>query len=210
MAPQRTKKSYIFDQLKQEIISGAIKPGEILNEAELSQKYGIGKTPTREALLLLTHEKLLESMPRVGYVVSRLTTKDLLEIYYLRSILEVEAIGLAADRISKGEIAQLEKNNEIEARVFAEHSDRMVGEAYQLNNDFHKTIAHASGNARLERIIGDLINDLERALSFDPFVADPSQHKEIIDALKNHDKVRAQEAMRDHLSETKLRILKMF
>lgn len=210
MAPKRTKKTYIYEQIKQEIISGNIKPGEILNEADLSLKYGIGKTPTREALLLLTHEKLLESMPRVGYVVSRLTTKDLMEIYYLRSILEVEAIGLAAERITPKEIGLLEENNKAEAKVFAEHSDRMVGEAYQLNNEFHKIIAHASGNERLERIIGDLINDLERALSFDPFVADPSQHIVIIEHLKKHDKVKAQEAMKAHLAETKQRILKMF
>lgn len=210
MAPHQTKKTYIYDQLKQEIISGVIKPGEILNEADLSQRYGIGKTPTREALLLLTHENLLESMPRVGYVVSRLTTKDLVEIYYLRSILEVEAIGMAAERITPEEINLLEKNNQLEAKIFTEHSDRMVGEGYQLNNDFHKIIAHASGNARLEKIIADLINDLERALSFDPYVADPSQHIEIIESLKNHDKTRAQEAMTSHLAETKLRILNMF
>src|SRR5512139_3886921 len=110
-----TKKVQIYEQLKKAIISGSIKPGEVLTEAELSQKYSIGKTPTREALLLLTHEHLLETIPRVGYVVSRLTIQDLLEIYYLRMILESEAVGLAADRISPDEIAQLEKNNQIES-----------------------------------------------------------------------------------------------
>ena len=210
MAYKITKKIYIYEQLKQAIISGIIKPGEILNESDLAQKYNIGKTPTREALLLLTHEKLLDSMPRLGYVVSRLTTRDLMEIYALRIILETEAIGLAAERITPEEISLLEENNRKEDLLFAESSSGMVSEAYALNIEFHKIIAHAADNNRLERLISDLINDLERALSFDPYIADPDQHKELIHCIKAHDKVRAREAMSTHLKETKLRILKSF
>jgi DNA-binding GntR family transcriptional regulator len=207
MASRITKKTQVYDQLKRAIISGAIKPGEILNEAELSQQYSIGKTPTREALLLLAHEKLLESIPRVGYVVSRLTITDVLDVYYLRIILEAEAVGLAAERISPEEIALLEENNRAESQLFREKVPGLVSKAYQLNSQFHKMIASASGNARLEQIISELINDLERASSIDPSIADPSQHLEIIESLKAHDKPRAQNAMKTHLAETRMRIL---
>jgi DNA-binding GntR family transcriptional regulator len=210
MAPRTTKKSFIYNQIKQAIISGSIKPGEFLNEADLAQKYGIGKTPTREALLLLTHENLLESMPRVGYVVTRLTTKDFVEIYSLRVLLESEAVGLAVERITSEEIDRLEQNNLEEAQLFAQSGNRLTSEAYRLNYEFHMLIAQASGNARLAKIIGDLINDLERALSSDPYLADSNQHVEIINSLKAHDKFRAQEAMKAHLGETRLHILKMF
>ncbi len=196
--------------LKNAIISGEIKPGEILNEANLAQLYNFGKTPTREALLLLTHDNLLESMPRLGYMVTRLTTKDLLEIYSLRTLLEKEAIGMAAERITPEEIATLERNNQAEAQLFAQNSNLSTSEAYQLNFEFHKTIAEASGNSRLAVMICSLIVDLERALSFDPYIADPSQHKEIIASLKAGDKTRAQEAIQAHLADTKLRILKIF
>ncbi len=210
MAPRPTKKLHVYETIKHAIISGEIKPGEILNEAELAQKYDTGKTPTREALLLLTHENLLESMPRVGYVVSRLTTKDLLEIYTLRILLEAESIGLAAERITPEEIARLEENNRLEAELFSQNSARMTAAAYRLNIEFHQTIAWASGNSRLAKMIEGLINDLERALSFDPYIADPAQHVEIIASLKAHDKLRAQAAMKTHLAETRLRILKLF
>jgi DNA-binding GntR family transcriptional regulator len=209
MPLQPTKKILVYEILKKAIISGEIKPGEILNEVNLAQKYHVGKTPTREALLLLTHENLLESMPRVGYVVSRLTTKDLLEIFELRSILEAEAISLAARRITSEEIARLEQNNLQESQLFGQDPVRTSGQAYQLNYDFHILIARASGNRRLEKIISDLINDLERALSFDPYIADPAQHVEIINSLKAHDEARARQAMKTHLVETRLRILKL-
>lgn len=210
MAKRLTKKLHIYEIVKQAIVSGEIKPGEILNEAELAQKYKVGKTPTREALLLLTHDNLLEAMPRVGYVVTRLTTKDLLEIYALRILVEAEAIGLAAERITPEEIACLEENNRQEAALFAQTSNRTTSQAYRLNYEFHKFIAQASGNTRLVKITLDLINDLERALSFDPHIADPAQHIEIINSLKAHDRERAQEAMKAHLGETRLRILKLF
>jgi DNA-binding GntR family transcriptional regulator len=210
MSQRPTKKLQIYEILKQAIVSGEIKPGEILNEAELAQKYATGKTPTREALLLLTHENLLEALPRVGYSVARLTTKDLLEIYALRILLETEAIGLAAERISPEEIANLEANNRQEAELFAKTSSRMTAAAYRLNIEFHQIIARASGNTRLAKMIESLINDLERALSFDPYIADPAQHLEIITSLKSRDKAWAQEAMKAHLAETRLRILKLF
>ena len=210
MVKTHTKKTIVYEQLKSSIISGEIKPGEILNEAVLAQKYGIGKTPTREALLLLANEDFLDSMPRVGYVVSRLTTKDLLEIFFLRLVLETEAIGLAAERITEEELAQLEKNNSQEKKVFIEKSLQASEQAPQLNREFHATIARASGNSRLEKMIQSLINDLERALSFDPYSADPSQHTEIINSLKAHDKARAQESMRAHINETRMRLLKIF
>lgn len=207
MANRPNKKARIYQQIKDDIISGNIQAGEILNEAELAQKYDTGKTPTREALLLLTHENLLDAMPRTGYVVSRLTTRELMEIYHLRSLLETEAIGLAVERITPEEIARLEQNNRAESSLFAGGSGQENSRAYQLNREFHQIIAHASGNSRLEKIIIDLINDLERALAHDPYVADPAQHVEMIESLKARSKTRAQEAMKNHLAETRARIL---
>lgn len=210
MTPRPTMKLRIYQSLKQDIVSGVIKPGEILNEAELARRYSAGKTPTREALLLLTHENLLEAMPRLGYVVSRLTIHDLAEIFSLRILLETEAIGLAAERIQPEEIALLEENNCREAQVYHLLSSTWNGQAAQLNLEFHTLIARAAGNARLVKLIGDLIIDLERALASDPFVADPTQHHEIIRSLKAGDKARAQQAMQAHLVETRLRIQQLF
>ena len=86
--------------IKTVIISGEIKPGEILNEGELAIKYHIGKTPTREALIVLTHDKLLEALPQTRYIVTKIMTRDVLEVFHLWILLEVEAIGLAVEKIT--------------------------------------------------------------------------------------------------------------
>jgi DNA-binding GntR family transcriptional regulator len=206
-----TKKSIVYDQLKRSIISGGISAGTILNEAELVQSLNVGKTPIREALIMLSHDGLVDAMPRVGYVVTRLTIRDMLEIFALRILLEVDAVGIAVERITGNDFLKLEENNNKEETLAGKGPGAPLKEqGYQLNREFHLIIAQATGNQRLVRLIQDLIDDLERALSFDPYIVDPSQHGGIILCLKNRDKVQAQAAMRNHIEETRNRIVNRF
>jgi DNA-binding GntR family transcriptional regulator len=206
-----TKKSFVYELLKGRIISGEMTAGMILNETELSQNLGVGKTPTREALIMLAHDGLVDAMPRVGYVVTRLTMQDMLEIFALRIMLEVEAIGIAAEKITEADLARLVANNREEAGLAKQQADAAVREkGYRLNHDFHLIIAESTGNHRLVHIIQGLIEDLERALSLDPYIADPTQHNEIILYLKNRDKAKAQSAMRKHIEETLNRMVNRF
>jgi len=206
-----TKKTIVYDQLKKNIISGEISAGAILNEAELVQNLGVGKTPIREALIMLSHEGLVDAMPRVGYVVTRLTIQDMLEIFALRILLEVDAIGIATERITENDIGKLEDNNKREtALANGEPEASLKEQGYQLNREFHLIIAQATGNQRLVRLIQGLIDDLERALSFDPYIVDPPQHGGIILCLKNRDKAQAQATMRQHIEETRNRIVNRF
>lgn len=211
MGKTSTKKSFVYDLLKRKIISGELTAGTILNEADLAQELNIGKTPTREALIMLAHEGFVDAMPRVGYVVTRLTLQDMLEIFSLRIILEVEAIGIASERITEADINKLIANNKKEGALAKQKADASLREqGYQLNREFHLIIAQATGNNRLARLIQSMIDDLERALTFDPYIADPTQHNDIILHLKNCDKAKAQAAMRRHIEETRTRILNRF
>jgi DNA-binding GntR family transcriptional regulator len=73
MSTVPTKKEQVYQRISRAIISGEIIPGVILNEAEIADKFESGKTPTREALLLLAHENFIEAVPRVGYIVAKPT-----------------------------------------------------------------------------------------------------------------------------------------
>jgi DNA-binding GntR family transcriptional regulator len=205
-----TKKEQVYERIHRAIITGELKPGEILNEAEIAAQFESGKTPTREALLLLTHEGFLDSLPRVGYIVSKPTMQDVLETFHLRIILEVEAIGLAVGRLSPEDIRRLQENNEEEGKLTASTIPTDKAAASALNRDFHLTLARLSGNARLATLIQQLVDDMERMLVNDPYLADPSQHKKILDALLTQDKEQAQEAMRLHIEETRNRIVNRF
>ena len=216
-----SKTQVLYQQVRDKIVSGEIEPGAILTEAELADEYGISKTPAREALVLLGHEGLVESMPRIGHVVATFTLQDVLETFHLRSILEAEAAGLAAERITEEGIAALLKNSDEEfalserahdaaiLRIVA-HEDGFYERACELNTEFHQLIAQASGNRRLADLVKRLVEDMRRMLAFNSRLVTPQQHLEIIEALKLRDRAKAEQAMKRHIEETKSGLLDRF
>jgi DNA-binding GntR family transcriptional regulator len=205
-------KTYVlYQQVRDRIICGEIKPGAILTEAGLADEYGVSKAPAREALVLLGHEGLVESMPRTGHVVASFTVQDVLETFHLRTILETEAAGLAAERITEEGIAALLRNVDEEFALSEEaHEDDFHEKTHKVNMEFHRLIAQASGNRRLADLIKQLMEDMRRMLAFDPRFVTPGQHMEIVEALKRGDRAKAEKAMKRHMEQTKSRLLDRF
>lgn len=208
----KTNKAY--QAIKQAIIAGELESGKIYSITELSETFEIGRTPTREALVILASEGLIYPIPRSGYQVTTLSIHDILEIFHLRRILEVEGVGIAAGRISEDDIYLLEENNRLEKEsAMNPNTDKLAlsyREGYELNLEFHLTIASATGNNRLAVLVERLLNELERVLAYDPNITDPQQHAEILEGLKQRDKLGSQEAMKIHLEDTKNRSLSRF
>lgn len=211
-----SKTSVLYQQVRDKIVYGDLRPGAILTEAGLADEYSVSKAPVREALVLLGHEGLVEPMPRVGHVVASFTVQDVLETFHLRSVLEAEAAGLAAERITDAGIAALLKivDNESALSEKAREGgcdERVLDEkAYSLNTEFHHLIARASGNSRLADLIKQLVEDMQRMLAFDPRPATPRQHMKIVEALKNGDRASARQTMKRHMEETKSHVLDRF
>jgi DNA-binding GntR family transcriptional regulator len=205
-----TKKEQVYNRIRRAIITGDLKPGEVMNEAEMAARFGSGKTPTREALLLLSHEKFIEALPRVGYLVTRPTMQDILETFHLRIVLEVEATTLAASRITAGALATLQENIEREEQLSLQPPEEQNSQAAALNRDFHTTIARIGGNSRLAEMVQDLVDNLERMLVTDPYLVDARQHKKILEALTVGDPTMAGDAMRKHIEQTRGRVLNRY
>jgi DNA-binding GntR family transcriptional regulator len=214
MPNSETKKEKVYQLIKKAIISGQLESSKIFSITELSEVFKVGRTPVREALVMLTSEGLIESIPRFGYQVKSLSVHDMLEIFHLRNILEVEGARLAAERISEDDINLLEENNRLEQKLVlslqSEKSTHSYDEGYTLNLEFHLIIARASGSHRLASIIENLQNELELVLGYDPRIARPDvaaaaaiQHYEIIESLKRGDALGSQEAMKRHIESSK-------
>ena len=209
-----SKKEKAYQAIKQAIITGKLEPTKIYTITELSEPFEVGRTPAREALLILASEGLIDPIPRSGYQVKSLSIHDLLEIFHLRSVLEIEGVGLAAEKITDNDINLLEENNHKEQEMAlnppSDASDQSYRKGYDLNLEFHLTIARASGNNRLADLVEKLLNELERVLAYDPQIAEPQQHAEILEALNRRDKLGSQEAMKKHLEVTKNHSLNRF
>ena len=195
-----TKKDKAYQVIKKAIIAGQLESAKIFSITELSEKFEVGRTPVREALVILASEELIEPIPRFGYQVKSLSVHDMLEIFHLRSVLEVEGAGFAAERITDDDISLLEENNRSEQEIVlslqSDKSTHSYDEGYVLNLEFHLTIARVSGNKRLADSVEKLLNELERVLDYDPRIAEVEkavatvkQHKEIIEGLRRRDKL---------------------
>lgn len=216
-----TKKDEAYQVIKGAIIAGHLESAKIYSIAELSETLKVSGTPAREALVILASEGFIEPIPRIGYQVKSLSIHDALEIFHLRRLLEVEGAGLAAERITNDDISLLEANNRLEQELVlslqSDETSHSYNEGYALNNEFHLTIARASGNNRLSDLVEKIHNELERLLIYDPSaaevgkaVASARQHMEIIKLLKQRDKLGSQKAMKKHIEDNKNLYLSRF
>ena len=89
-------RSQVTEILRDAILSGQLAPGSVLVERELAERLGVSKTPVREALSLLDHEGLVQTVPRKGYFVSPITVQDVHNYFGLRLILECASAEMAA------------------------------------------------------------------------------------------------------------------
>jgi len=101
--------------IRDAIISGNMKAGSRISEPEMAQRFGISRTPVREAFRQLESEGYLTVIPRKGAVIRSFSQKDVEEFYAVKSILEGYAARLACERLSNKDIDRLEAiNNRLE------------------------------------------------------------------------------------------------
>ncbi|HEU4889187.1 MAG TPA: GntR family transcriptional regulator [Thermoanaerobaculia bacterium] len=92
---RRTMTSSVADEVREMIVDGRLPPGGRVNEVHLAAALGISRTPLREALMKLTAEGALVSVPQIGFQVSPLSVEELEQIYPIREILDPEALRLS-------------------------------------------------------------------------------------------------------------------
>src|SRR5688500_3704995 len=108
MEVEGTKADEIALALEDDIVSGRVEPGEVLRQEQLSDRLGVGRTPTREALRLLAAQALAPFTPNRGVRVRALSRDELREAFLVRSALEGLATELAVPRMTPERLAELD------------------------------------------------------------------------------------------------------
>ncbi len=154
-----TLREKILETIRDAISSGALKPGEKVAEPELAERFGISRTPIREAFRQLESEGYLTVIPRKGAVVVSFSTKEVEEFYAIKSILEGYAANLACRNLTEKEIDKLAAINE-KLRQLAEEDD--IKHFFKIHNDFHELFRKAADNAKLDELISSLVGKFQR------------------------------------------------
>src|ERR1044071_747211 len=152
---KRPLKEDIFDVLHEKIISGIYKPGDWLRQDDIATQLGVSMTPRREAFDLLVSAGLAERVPYRGVRVREMSTKDVVEAYGLRLVLEAVMAQEAAKRITREQIADL-------GRVLEEmkhpQSLKDVSSERKSSREFHSAIAEATKNDLLIKLYAVVSN----------------------------------------------------
>lgn len=159
MEKHLTLREKILEHIRDAIISGTLKAGSRVSEPELAERYGISRTPIREAFRQLESEGYLTVIPRRGAVVSEFSQKDIEDFYAIKSILEGYAARQACSRLTDKELTRLEANNSRLAEL-AELKD--IKTFVKVHNDFHETFIKAADNEKLRELITSVVTRFQR------------------------------------------------
>ncbi len=205
---EQTLAEQIAKELRHQILLGELAPGASLGERDKAQQMGVSRTPMREAIRILANEGLLVLRPSLSPIVADPNLKQVEDDLTLIRALEVLSGELACDNASDDEIASI-----------AALHERMIGQVdagdmlalFETDMEFHRAIARASGNARLDEMHAQLLARLWRVRYLSARQTwDRSrvlaQHKLIVEGLRARDKVLVRRETDSHIHHIQLNI----
>ncbi|HEY5222791.1 MAG TPA: GntR family transcriptional regulator [Microbacteriaceae bacterium] len=191
----------IHERMHEEILMGTWRPGDLVLEPELANRYGVSKTPVREALRLLSQEGWIITMPRKGYLVRPLRLHDIREVFELRLLIEPGLFVHAARRGDAGQFASMRALVESEAEQG--ETDDSAGSP---GREFHLTMARMADNSRATGILIGLLDEVRRLHQIMPGVPTHppapdliSEHGRILAAMEDRDADEVHRLVRDHI-----------
>lgn len=198
-SPETSQGQDAYQRLIADIRAGVLRPGGRLTETEIARRFGISRTPVREAIRQLESDGLVVHHARVGAVVRALDYAEITELYEMRAVLEATAARFAARAASEVEIAELEAINAEMAGATAD-----IPQLFELNRQFHSVLLNAARNRFLVKSVETVQKTL---LILGPSTMEEGgraaealdEHAAVLDAIRARDEAAAEMAMRRHI-----------
>lgn len=200
----------VFKTLRQAILRGELAPGERLMEIQLAERLGVSRTPIREAIRKLELEGLVLMIPRKGAEVAKISEQNLRDVLEVRRSLEELAIGLSCQRITPEELKELEDTEELFVQAVSEGDAMKIAQTDEL---YHEIIYNSTKNNKLVQILNNLREQMYRYRL--EYIKDEDkrqillvEHNHILRALSLRHVEEAKMAIREHIDNQEITILK--
>jgi DNA-binding GntR family transcriptional regulator len=198
----------VYQAIKNDVLSGVYRMGERLSVDDLSEQYGVSKTPVREALSALQHEGIIDIVPRVGYFVSHMTIEEVQNLFQLRLILEGASAELAAEHITEQELLELETipiswtTGDLDSHL------RYLKD----NREFHLRVALATRNRHLAGLVASLLDRMQALLLWELELRNwteefADEHWKLLTALRKGDRALARTTMEEAINNMREAVL---
>jgi DNA-binding GntR family transcriptional regulator len=189
-----------YERIRGFVLGGEVPPGARLGQVELAERFGISRTPVREALRRLTGEGLVDFHSNRGFRVADLGLDAVLRRMEVRSLVEPGIARLAAQRRTDEDLQHLQET------IASQEGSKDGISAHDASRDFHIALARASGNEELVRVLNSLwLVEVGRRLlarrTAEPnwLREDVREHREILTAVREGRAADAERLMAEHI-----------
>jgi len=199
--PPATLVEKVAEFLSEMILDGSLKPGEQITEVDLNRRFGISRSPIREALRILEQKGLMTNIPRKGSYVRTVTETDIAEIFPVRAILEGFAARLSVPNLGKEDFEKLK----VSIAKMKESANKDDFKSFlRYHYDFHRIFIKASKNKFLIKLLEDILNQalwLHQAYIYFHSTSQHSieQHYEILRTFEKKDAKKAERLVVKHI-----------
>ncbi|WP_108397982.1 GntR family transcriptional regulator [Devosia submarina] len=203
--PEETMAWRVVGTLRDEIVSMALKPGDVISESDIAARYGVSRQPVREAFIRLAQQGLLLIRPKRATVVKKISPEGVRQSRFIRESIEVEIVRRVASKGGPEADAVLGELIEDQERASAAKDSRQF---HQLDELFHRTLARLAGVEYAWQLIDDHKMQLDRVRYLTLGVSSAQvaigEHKAIVDRVVAGDVPGAEAAMRAHLGRAEI------
>ena len=205
----KTIRQKVYHHIREEILKGAIAPKDRLIEAKIAEEIGTSRTPVREALHNLELEKLVVSIPRVGYVVRGMDMEEVEQLCEIRAAIEDLAVEWAVKKQHDRLILALKKNIEKQKRSISRGD---LNGYVELDAQFHDIIARLAGSERLLELTQTLRRHMLRYRIQCIYMTETAErsmhgHERIVNAIEKGNAAEIAVAVKTHLAQARDDIL---
>jgi DNA-binding GntR family transcriptional regulator len=201
---RRSLHDELVERLRDMVTDGELKPGDKVPEQALCDRFGVSRTPLREALKVLASEGLMQITPGRGTRVAALSESEIDELFPVLGALEGLAGSLAVERMTPGDLAELRALHD---QMMGHFRQRRQAPYLRLNRAIHEKIFAIAGNAALFELYRQLLVRVhslrfvvkKTAAQWSRAVKD---HERVMAAFTARDGERVAAILRDHLSDT--------
>ncbi|UZF92817.1 GntR family transcriptional regulator [Bosea sp. NBC_00550] len=197
----RQSTEQIYRALRGDILGAALRPGEAMSEARMAVRFGVSRTPVREAFKRLVEEGFLSVVPQVGTFVAPIDIASVHDSQFVRETLECRTVILAARHIDDAGRATLERH------ILQQERDLAAGDQtsfFRHDDEFHAEISRLAGHPAVWSLIESVKAQLDRVrcLSLESATWPGMimrEHRGIAESVMNGNEAQAEKAMRAHL-----------
>lgn len=198
----------VYRQVYLDIINGVILPDEFITESQLIERFGVSKSPVREALIMLCSENVLECIPRRGYRVVLICRDELKQIVETRQALELFMFERAFPKLTRQNLSRLRELND----SVWDAARMTTMQKWEHNIAFHLELASCAGNQYMLRILADTLRVNARAYTlYSNYVklqnakAARDFHHKLISACEERDYEKAVKLLKSDTEELLIR-----